>query len=252
MKAIGEVIKERNIQLDTMNPVVQGGFTQIPNLVLREPALSVGAKITYAMFLSYAWHNKFCFPGQDRLAVDIGLCRSRITQLIAELDDAALVAIKRRGQGKTNVYTIHFQVRSRQVRQNQIPEMELTRATSETAPERDIILATNNAMVQGGFTQAPNFILKAADLSAGAKITYAMFLSYAWNNDFCFPGQDRLAVDMGLSQSRVSQLVIELKNAGLIDIQHRGQGKTNVYTIHFQVKRSLEQFQRQNSQMLIS
>jgi hypothetical protein len=31
--------------------------------------------------------------------------------LISELDDAGLVTIQRRGQGKTNLYTIHFQVK---------------------------------------------------------------------------------------------------------------------------------------------
>ena len=52
MKEIGELLKEKNLQLDTENPVLQGGFTQIPNFILKNPELSVGAKVTYAMFLS--------------------------------------------------------------------------------------------------------------------------------------------------------------------------------------------------------
>ncbi|HWX21514.1 MAG TPA: helix-turn-helix domain-containing protein [Candidatus Binatia bacterium] len=112
MKSIGEVIKERNILLDTTNPVVREGFTQVPNFILRDGALSVGAKVVYAMFLSYAWHNDSCFPGQDRLAQDMGMTRPRVTQLIAELERVHLVTIQRRGQGKTNLYTIHFQVKT--------------------------------------------------------------------------------------------------------------------------------------------
>jgi hypothetical protein len=73
MKEIGELLKEKNLQLDTINPVLQGGFTQVPNFILKNPEISVGAKVTYAMFLSYAWHNDSCFPGQDRLAEDMGL-----------------------------------------------------------------------------------------------------------------------------------------------------------------------------------
>ena len=111
MKSIGEALKERNILLDTTDPVVREGFTQVPNFILRDGALSVGAKIVYAMFLSYAWHNDSCFPGQDRLAEDMGLTRVRVTQLISELEAAGLVTIQRRGQGKTNLYTIHFQVK---------------------------------------------------------------------------------------------------------------------------------------------
>ena len=112
MKPIGEILKEKNLQLDTVNPVLQNGFTQVPNFILKDPALSVGAKVAYAMFLSYAWHNDSCFPGQDRLAEDMGMSRVRVTQLIAELEMASLISIHRRGQGKTNLYTIHFQVKA--------------------------------------------------------------------------------------------------------------------------------------------
>ena len=111
MQNIGELIKEKNLQLDTVNPVLQNGFTQVPNFILKDPKISVGAKVAYAMFLSYAWHNDSCFPGQDRLAEDMGLTRVRVTQLIAELEKAGLVTIQRRGQGKTNLYMIHFQVK---------------------------------------------------------------------------------------------------------------------------------------------
>ena len=111
MKVIGEILREKNLQLDTTNPVLQGGFTQVPNFILKDPLISVGAKVAYAMFLSYAWHNDSCFPGQDRLAEDMGLTRVRVTQLIGELELAGLISIQRRGQGKTNLYTIHFQVK---------------------------------------------------------------------------------------------------------------------------------------------
>jgi hypothetical protein len=111
MKAIGEILKEKNIKLDTLNPVLQEGFTQVPNFILKDSKLSPGSKVTYAMFLSYAWHADFCFPGQDRLAADMGMSRSRVTEFVSELEMAGLISIQRRGQGKTNIYTIHFQVK---------------------------------------------------------------------------------------------------------------------------------------------
>ena len=129
MKAIGEILKEKNLQLDTVNPVLQNGFTQVPNFILKDPNISVGAKVAYAMFLSYAWHNDSCFPGQDRLAEDMGMTRPRVTQLIAGLEEAGLVTIQRRGQGKTNLYTIHFQVK----RLGIIPP-EVSRFTSRSKP----------------------------------------------------------------------------------------------------------------------
>lgn len=111
MKNIGEILQEKNLQLDTLDPVALRGFTQVPNFILKDSNLSPGAKVTYAMFLSYAWHNDSCFPGQDRLAVDMGMSRSRVTEFVGELENVGLISIQRRGQGKTNIYTIHFQVR---------------------------------------------------------------------------------------------------------------------------------------------
>lgn len=110
LQGIGEILKEKNIQLATDNPVLRGGFTQVPNFILKDANLSLGAKVTYAMFLSYAWNNDFCFPGQERLAEDMGMSRSRVTEFVGELEKAGLIAIQRRGQGKTNQYTVNFQV----------------------------------------------------------------------------------------------------------------------------------------------
>ncbi|KAB2873494.1 MAG: helix-turn-helix domain-containing protein [Pseudorhodoplanes sp.] len=108
---IGDVLRERNIRLDTNDPVVRGGFTQIPNFILNDPKLSLGAKVTYAKFLQYAWHNDHCFPGQDRLAGEIGMSRTRVNEFTKELERLGLIKIKRRGQGKTNLYEIKFVVR---------------------------------------------------------------------------------------------------------------------------------------------
>ncbi|MBI5771957.1 MAG: helix-turn-helix domain-containing protein [Verrucomicrobia bacterium] len=110
MKTIAEVIREKNIQLDSVDPVIQLGFTQVPNFVLRDTRLSIGAKLTYAMFLSYAWHNDLCFPGQERLAADLGMSVPSVSNFTAELAKHGFISIKRRGLGKTNLYTVHFQV----------------------------------------------------------------------------------------------------------------------------------------------
>jgi len=110
MKSIGEII-EQNITLNTRGPVAAGGFTQVPNFILRDSQLSIGAKLTYAMFLSYAWHNDRCFPGQERLAADMGMSRTSVTAFIGELEERGYITIQRRGQGKTNLYTVNFQVK---------------------------------------------------------------------------------------------------------------------------------------------
>ncbi len=44
---------ERHVIIE--DEALAAGFTQIPNLVLRRPDLSPGAKLTYMVLLSYAW-----------------------------------------------------------------------------------------------------------------------------------------------------------------------------------------------------
>ena len=113
MKSIAEIFAERNIILEAANPVVAEGFTQVPNFILRSPTLSMGAKLTYAMFLSYAWHHDLCFPGQEKLAEAIGVSRQSVVTFIRELQAEDLVTVQRRGLGQTNLYTVRFRVRPR-------------------------------------------------------------------------------------------------------------------------------------------
>lgn len=102
---------EQNIIINSADPIARHGFTQLPNFILRNPDLSIGAKTTYALFISYGWHNNRCFPGQDRLAKDIGMSIGSVNTFVKELEACGLIDIMRRGQGKTNVYTINFVVK---------------------------------------------------------------------------------------------------------------------------------------------
>jgi len=113
MQHIGNDLKERNIILETNDPVVTHGFTQVPNFILKNKDLSVGEKMTFAMFLSYAWHNQSCFPGQDKLAEDIGVTRRSVNTFVQGLAKKGFLTIQRRGLGKTNIYTLRYQVQQK-------------------------------------------------------------------------------------------------------------------------------------------
>jgi hypothetical protein len=115
----------------------------------------------------------------------------------------------------------------------------------EGSPERHIsgILRERNIEIIGadlatrhGFTQVPNFILTKSDISVGAKLGYAMLLKYAWGDDACFPGQAKLAIDMGAAERSIRTYLKELESAGLLEIEQRGLGKTNLYKLHLTIK----------------
>jgi DNA-binding transcriptional ArsR family regulator len=104
IKSVGDIIREKNIIIEHGDAFSNLGFTQVPNAILRSAAITPAAKITYAMLLSYAWQNNFCFPGQERLAADIGVSDRSVRTYLKELEAAGLLRIKQQGQGRPNLY----------------------------------------------------------------------------------------------------------------------------------------------------
>lgn len=106
--------KKRNIEIIGADPVTRLGFTQVPNFVLTNKDLSVGAKLSYAMLLKYAWSDGACFPGQQKLAEDMGAGERSVRTYLKELEDADFLEVTQRGLGKTNLYRLHVKVQKRQ------------------------------------------------------------------------------------------------------------------------------------------
>ena len=110
MQRLGEIkaFKDRNLHLRGADIATQRGWTGVPNFILESKEISIGAKLTYAMLLKYARELDNCFPGQDRLAKDMGNGMRSVVRYIAELEEVGLVTVQRRGQGRPNLYTIHL------------------------------------------------------------------------------------------------------------------------------------------------
>src|SRR5580704_8544963 len=110
---IGDILKtrERNIEIIGADLATRHGFTQVPNFILTNEHLSVGAKLAYAMLLKYAWQDDACFPGQVKLASDMGATDRSVRTYLKELEAAELLEITQRGLGKTNLYRLHLTVK---------------------------------------------------------------------------------------------------------------------------------------------
>src|SRR6202051_1969784 len=115
-------------------------------------------------------------------------------------------------------------------------EFQSARPIGDIIRERNIEIIGADLATRHGFTQVPNFILTKKDISVGAKLAYAMLLKYAWGDDACFPGQLKLADDMGAGERSVRTYLKELESVGLLEIKQRGLGKTNLYSLHLTIK----------------
>jgi helix-turn-helix protein len=109
-RPVGDILKDRNIELVGGDPITRKGFTQVPNFILTKKDISVGAKLAYAMLLKYAWAEDACFPGQPRLAQDMGAAERSVRTYLKELETANILEIKQRGLGKTNLYRLHLTI----------------------------------------------------------------------------------------------------------------------------------------------
>jgi len=123
---------------DQRSPIIvedetlRAGFTAIPNYIMRHPKIKPGAKLAYFVLLSYAWQQDSCFPGQDRMAEDMGVDRRSIIRYIQELVAAGLVRVDRRGLGQTNVYTL---LRWQESRSDNLSHQEVTKTTHQEVPK---------------------------------------------------------------------------------------------------------------------
>jgi hypothetical protein len=109
--------------------------------------------------------------------------------------------------------------------------MPMPSSTVLEPPEPDTLII-DDASLPRGFVQLPKAVLYAQHLSREAKLLYAVLLGYAWQEQRCFPGYQRLCADLNASENAVRTWMRELEDAHLISQRRRGQGRTNLYLFH--------------------
>lgn len=62
-------------------------------------------------------------------------------------------------------------------------------------------------------------------------MTYAFLLMYAWQEGSCFPGQKKLAEEMGVSERHLRRFLSELKATNYIEIERKDKRYNNTYII---------------------
>lgn len=117
MEPVRDILNsERNLELVGADRFTQGGYTQVPNIILQDKALSDNGKLCFATLLSYAWSDDCCFPGQEDLAKRAGKSVRTVRRAIAELEKEGWLEIRRRGLGQTNLYRLFVAVEAGRVR----------------------------------------------------------------------------------------------------------------------------------------
>jgi len=91
------------------NPISQAGFTMIPNAVVLDERISLGAKMTYGYLKHLAWSTKSdaVESALTTLCRDLAISENTARGYVRELSTIGLVETRRRGLGKPNIYVVH-------------------------------------------------------------------------------------------------------------------------------------------------
>ena len=75
----------------------------------------------------------------------------------------------------------------------------------------------------------PAAVVADPDLSPGAKLCYGRLLRYGGKKNHCWPAQETLARELGVSVPTVKRYLAELKTQRYIVARRRGLGESNLY-----------------------
>lgn len=130
-KSRGDRDDPKQVRFDS--PFLQRGFTMAPNAVLFAD-LTPAAKLLYVALAHYAREDDNCFPGQERLAGMLGMGVATIRRATRDLEEAGWVRVRKRGMGKTNLYTLLTAQIERSDRSNRATEVEAVEEHSVLPP----------------------------------------------------------------------------------------------------------------------
>lgn len=84
---------------------------------------------------------------------------------------------------------------------------------------------------KGEFWAMPKEIMAMKNLTIEARVIFSILYTRANGENVSWPGQERLASDLGVGERSVRRYIEELVEGGLVSREKQGMGRTNRYTI---------------------
>ena len=69
------------------------------------------------------------------------------------------------------------------------------------------------------------------DLTGTTKIIYSIIVNHMGNNGQCWPGYRKLGKEAGVDKETAQKSVEQLSDKGLLDVEKRGSGSSNLYRL---------------------
>ena len=106
MQKAGDLAKQRVNQIIVENETLRAGFAAMPYLIMEDLRLSIGARMTYAYLLKFAWQEGSTFVSQATLADSMGLKERQLRRYLKELERTRYLVIERKDKRFNNTYIL--------------------------------------------------------------------------------------------------------------------------------------------------
>ena len=126
MQQFGPALKQRLDHIIFENRMMQAGFAAFPYQVMKDKALSTGARLAYAFLLMYGWQEGSSFAGQEKMAEDMGISRAQVQRYLYELRDVGYIRVERQDKRFNNTYTVLDKVMSKLKTKRNVDKLNLT------------------------------------------------------------------------------------------------------------------------------
>ncbi len=113
------------------SPVSSSPFVMLPISIMERQTLSSGAKYLYVCLKRHARNKGVCFPSIGLLCREMQASPNTIRKYMRQLVSAGLVTVRRRGQGRTSIYTLHSENPVRMA-ETAVPEAQKLRTEIDT------------------------------------------------------------------------------------------------------------------------
>ena len=122
MDSAKDIIRQKygRVEIVGADAFTRGGFTQVPNVILRDKTVSNAAKIAYAILLQYARQDDSCFPGQTTMAEFWGVSIRTVRRAITDLEEAGFLTVIQQGLGRPNIYQLYITVKDKKINDSRI------------------------------------------------------------------------------------------------------------------------------------
>jgi len=106
----------------------------IPNLIVQDKKISVGAKLTFGVMCQFAGKAGLCYPRQGAIAGRLGVSKRQAQRYLEELKREGYIKVSQQGLSKPNIYSFLWKKEWNNLSSPEVTDSSTHEATDSSLP----------------------------------------------------------------------------------------------------------------------